>query len=311
MQFPRWTWVTSHKKVIRGVIAITVAFMGIINGLTVLLPFRPGRLELLIGFFNQIAPFAPPVWLFTHAGRTLALILGFFLCLVALGLARGKRRAWQFAIILFPLSALAHIVKGLDVEEAVMAMLLWFGVFSSRDFFCVKSDPRLTRHGIILLFLGFVLLLVYSIGGFYLLQAQFLTSRTVIEVLRSLLGHVVNLPTPELLPLTKRANWFLQSVPWLSVTALLTGMFILLRPVSARWWITYQRDSLAQMRHKALELVYSYSNHTLSFFALAPENLCYLAPNGEGIVHYRLTGNVAVVLGNPTCIPGAFELVTR
>src|SRR5262249_30204452 len=98
MQFPRWTQVTSHKKVIRGVVAITVACMGIINGLTVLIPFHRGRLELLIGFFNQIAPFAPPIWLFTHAGRTFALILGFFLCLVALGLARGKRRAWQFTI---------------------------------------------------------------------------------------------------------------------------------------------------------------------------------------------------------------------
>jgi len=88
-------------------------------------------------------------------------------------------------------------------------------------------------------------------------------------------------------------------------------MFILLRPVSARWWIAYQKKHPAQMHHKEVELVCSYSNHTLSFFALAPENLCYLAPNAEGIVHYRLTGNVAVVLGNPTCIPGAFELVTR
>lgn len=311
MQFPRWTQVTSHKKIVRGVIATTGAFMGIINGLTALLPSRQGRLELLIGFFNQIAPFAPSVWRFTHAGRTLALILGFFLCIVAVGLARGKRRAWQFALILFPLSVFAHIVKGLDVEEAVLAMLLWLGLFSSRAFFCVESDPRLTWRGIVLLLLGFMLLLVYSIGGFYLLQAQFLTSRTSIEDLRLVLGRVVNLPAPELLPLTRHASWFLQSIPWLSAAALLTGMFILLRPVSARWWIAYQKERPAQMRHQTAELICNYGDHTLTFFALDPENLCYLAPGGEGIVNYRLTSNVAVALGDPICTPGAFERVMQ
>ena len=47
------------------------------------------------------------------------------------------------------------------------------------------------------------------------------------------------------------------------------------------------------------------------FFALAPENLRYLSPNGEGLVSYRLTGNVAVVLGDPICPPEAIERVTR
>ena len=92
---------------------------------------------------------------------------------------------------------------------------------------------------------------------------------------------------------------------------LLTGMVLLLRPVGARWWATYQQERAAQMHHRARELVRRYGNQTLSFFALAPENLRYLAPNGEGLVSYRLTGNVAVVLGDPICPPEVVERVTR
>jgi len=161
VQFPLRTQIVAHKKLIREVIAVTIALMGIINGLTALLPTRPGRLELLISFFDQLAPFAPSIWPFTQTGRTAALILGFFLCLIALGLARGKRRAWQFALIVLPLSALVHLVKGLDVEEAILAVILWLIVLSSRSFFRVESDPWHVRQGIILLLVGFVLLLIY------------------------------------------------------------------------------------------------------------------------------------------------------
>jgi lysylphosphatidylglycerol synthetase-like protein (DUF2156 family) len=306
-----WTHIIPRKKGIRWSIALAVAFMGLINGLTVLLPARPGRLELLMSFLSQIAPFAPPVWPFTSTGRSAALILGFFLCLLALGLVRGKRRAWQLTIVLLPLSALAHLVKGLDAEEAILTMVLWLAVVMSKPFFRVGSDPWRARQGVVLLVLGLVLLFIYSLVGFYLLQPQFLTSGTVGEVLRLLLGRTLNRPATQLLPLTRRASWFLNSIPWLSATALLTGMFFLLRPISARWWMTYQKERLVQMRHKAVALVYRYGGHTHSFFALAPEILHYLAPHGEGVVNYRLTGNVAVVLGDPVCEPAAFERVTQ
>lgn len=59
------------------------------------------------------------------------------------------------------------------------------------------------------------------------------------------------------------------------------------------------------------ELTRSYGSHTLAFFGLAPENLHFLAPDGEGLVNYRLTRNVAVVLGDAVCAPQAFERVMR
>lgn len=121
---PLWTQDTVYTRTIRASIAAAVALMGVVNGLTVLLPIRSGRLELFIAVFDQFAPFTPFLWPAAQTGRTAALILGFFLCIVALGLARGKRRAWQFAAVLLPLSVIAHVVKGLDVEPGLPHLLL-------------------------------------------------------------------------------------------------------------------------------------------------------------------------------------------
>src|SRR5258708_28305341 len=246
-----------------------------------------------------------------QAGHTIALILGFFLLLVAGGLARGKRRAWQCAVVLLPVSALAHLAKGLDVEEAGLAMNLWFALHYCEPYFRIKSDPWHMRQGLLLLIVGGVLLVLYSLSGFYVLQTQFQFPGTFGGFIHSLLLRIVNLPATELMPLTRHASWFLASIAWLSATALFTGMFFLLRPVSVRWWLASQKDQLAQARQTEAELIRCYGGHTLAFLGLAPENLHFLAPNGEGLVNYRLTSNVAVVLGDPVCAPRAFEHVTR
>ena len=315
MQWPHWSSRAQPTRVIRAGFALAIAVIGGINGLTVLLPARPGRLALLGSLLNQLAPFAPSIWPVLSTGRTLALILGFFLLVIAFGLARGKRRAWQLALLLLPLSALAHLAKGLAVGEALLALLLWLGLLRSASFFRVASDPWRLRQGVVQLVFGALLLVVYTVSGLTLLQAQFLLPSTAGGLVRSVLLRLVQSPAGEITPLSRHAAWFLDSLPWLGGAVLLTGMVLLLRPVSARWWVAYQaayqKEQLVQMRHKAGELVRRYGNQTLSFFALAPENLLYLAPNGEGLVSYRLTGNVAVVLGDPICPPEAIERVMR
>jgi phosphatidylglycerol lysyltransferase len=71
------------------------------------------------------------------------------------------------------------------------------------------------------------------------------------------------------------------------------------------------KEQVVQVRHTEAELIRCYGGHTLAFFGLAPQNLHFLAPGGEGLVNYRLTNNVAVVLGDPVCASKAFERVTR
>lgn len=317
MQVSQLPWIKFIERIARGVpakrrlLAIGVTLMGLINGLTILLPSRPGRLALLIAFLNQAAPFSPSAFSFIHLGSTASLILGFYLLLLAFGLARGKRHAHLLTLILLPLTALAHLVKGFDVEEAAVAMLLWFALYANRSAFYVESDPYRLRQGFILLLVGFALILAYSMVGYYLLQAQFTPHSTFGSALRSSLKHISYISAHELTPATPRAIWFINSIPWLSLVALLTGMFFLLRPVSMHWWTAFQAERLAETRARAIDLLCRFGSQAHSFFAFAPDNLRHLAPGGEGVVPYRLIGNVAVLLGDPLCAPQSCERVMR
>lgn len=71
------------------------------------------------------------------------------------------------------------------------------------------------------------------------------------------------------------------------------------------------KEQRAQVCPIEAQLIRSYGDHELAFFGLAPENEHFLAPGGAGLVNYRLTSNVAVVLGDPLCAPEASEQVTR
>lgn len=308
---PLWKQNDASTKAIRVLVGTAVALLGVINGFIVLQPIRIGRLVLLFWFLDQFAPFTPSFWPVAQIGHTLALLLGFFLCMIALGLSRGKRRAWQFAVILLPLSAFAHLIKGFDFEMSILVLVLWLFILGSKSHFSVESDPWRARQGVFLLLLGFTLLLIYSVVGFYLLQGEILSTNSTAWNMYNLLERILGLPAHDLVPLTRRADWFLQSLPWLAIVALFTGMFALLRPVSARWWVMYQQERLVRSREKVMELVYHYGEQTLSFFTLAPGMLHYLDHNEEGVISYRLGGNVAVVLGDPICKPMAFERLTR
>ena len=46
--------------------------------------------------------------------------------------------------------------------------------------------------------------------------------------------------------------------------------------------------SMEQPAYTEAELIRYYGSHSLAFFGLSPENLHFLAPDGEGLVNYRL-----------------------
>lgn len=75
--------------------------------------------------------------------------------------------------------------------------------------------------------------------------------------------------------------------------------------------MVYPKEQLVPVYLPEEELIRYYGGHTLAFFGLSPENLHFLAPDGEGLVNYRLVNNVAIVLGDPVCTPEAVEHVTR
>src|SRR6266699_4145856 len=67
----------------------------------------------------------------------------------------------------------------------------------------------------------------------------------------------------------------------------------------------------AHVPSREAELMRAYGSNSLAFFGQAPQNNHFLAPDGAGLVHYRLVNKVAVVLGDPVCAPETGEQVTQ
>src|SRR5260370_11305257 len=304
--FPSRWQSTQRTSTIRFILALAIALQGVLNGLVALLPLHLGPLA-------PLAPFAPVSWAWRlfSISHDMALFLGFFLVLISVGLARGKRQAWYLAAALLPLSLLAHLLRGSGSFGTLSTLFLLLGLMASQPLFRIKSDPWRCRQGFFLLGIGWLLFFAYSASGFTLLQQQFVVKEDVEGSVRDLLLPVRHLDPSVIIPLTAHASWFLRSLSYLSALILVTGLFFLLRPISLRWWTICHKERLEALRLKAVEMVHEHGGQTLSFFALAPENLPYIAPRGEGLIHYRLSGKVATVPGDPICSSEKFEHVTR
>ena len=76
------------------------------------------------------------------------------LILLGGGIRRGHRRAWAMSLALLVLSSFLHVAKGLDIEEATVAIGLAVYLAFRRDCFPAASCPQKTRVGILTIVLG-------------------------------------------------------------------------------------------------------------------------------------------------------------
>src|SRR3979411_1128721 len=113
--------------------AALVGAVGIASSLT---PEFAGRYDLVRGVRPPGAP---------NAARVFALAFGIALIWLSRSLARRRRRAWQLAILVVIGSAVAHLAKGLDIEEAASTIVLLAALLHWRDRFTAPGDPEAAR----------------------------------------------------------------------------------------------------------------------------------------------------------------------
>ena len=117
-------------------LAWSAAAAGLISIVSALTPEAAARVDLVRGVLPPGVP---------DAARTLSLALGFGMVFLARGLARRKRRAWLLAVALVIASAVAHLAKGLDVEEATVHLVLLVALLRTRRQFVAPGDPATVR----------------------------------------------------------------------------------------------------------------------------------------------------------------------
>jgi lysyl-tRNA synthetase class 2 len=227
------------------------AFVGAIGIVSALTPEMANRVEIVQGVL-------PPGW--PEAARVLTIACGVGLIWLSRSLARRRRRAWQLAVGVVIASAVAHLAKGLDFEEATISLLLLAALVRRRRRFDVPGDPASVRP---LLGLGAALAGIAAVAGGAELRGIELSHRTG----DALLG--------------------------LAVVFGFLALYFWLRPFG------HAVAQTVGERRVARSLVDAYGSDSLSFFALRRDKNYLFSPSRRAFLAYRVVAGTALVSGDP------------
>jgi phosphatidylglycerol lysyltransferase len=264
-------------------IAWLVALMGVVNVFSALSPALHERLRLLDRFMI----------LEVRAGSRLAVTLaGFALLMVAVNLRRHKYAAWLLTMGLLILSAVGHLFKGLDYEEASLALALAAILWWMRSRFHARSDPPSVQQGIKVLLASALFTLLYGTVGFYLLAHHFHTRFDLLTALEQTVQMLIQLSPPTALPVTHFGRYFLDSIYVIAVVTLGYSLAMILRPVVIR------EPAAPAERARAAAIVAAHGRTPLARLALLPDKAYFFTPGGS-VIAFTLKGRVALALGDP------------
>ncbi len=233
------------------VVACAAALLALTGFVSSLTPDVAARSRFVTGLL-------PAGW--PSAARTLTIAISFGLLWLARGLARRKRRAWQLAVVLVVASAVTHLAKGLDFEEAGGALLALLLLLRTRRQFVAPGDPESVRP---LLQIAFAASIVGVIAALHL-EGTVAYSARVDDALALAVGV-----------LAARA------------------LILWLRPVAER------ARHIPADRRRVEALVREYGNDSLAYFALRRDKSIFFSASRRSFLAYRVVAGTAIVAGDP------------
>ena len=274
-------------------VAFLTAMMGVIDMLSAVTPSLRDRLRLL----EEYSPFSV-----STGGHLTSALAGFALILLSVSLWRRKQLGWMLTLAILIISIPAHLLKGLDYEEATLAALLAGLLIYLRPYFHARSDPPSVRQGLQILVSALAFTLLYSVLGFYLLDSHFKIHFGWWTAIRQTFVMFTQFYDPGLqsLPVTRFGKYFSDSIYIVGAVTLGYSLIMLLRPVLNR------RSPSVDEYSRAWEIVRAYGKTGLARFALLDDKDIFLTQNNS-LISYVVENRVALVLGDPIGPAEEFE----
>ncbi len=279
-----------RQALLRSVLALSVAAMGLVDLVSALVSHPPERLVAL----RHLVPTDV-----LDTSRTFTLLAGALLLVTAWGLRRGKRRAFVMAMFLCALSVPVNLLKSFDFEEATVATALLFALGVSADAFRVKSRGLAAGAVWWPTLISIAALVVYAAVGSWVLEQAYghplSVGRAFAEAWQRLtgIGEPVAI-VPHRIPLAERRilEWFLRSLPLLSATVVLAIALAALRPA------THRRRHRAEVG-QVDQLLHEHGLSSVCSFALADDADYFFSRNGRAVVAYRFESDTLLAIGDP------------
>jgi lysyl-tRNA synthetase class 2 len=266
-------------------LALVVAASGLLDVASAITPAIESRLHLIE---NATPNFVPKV------ASALVVPAGLMLVVLARGLWRRRRRAWQLTLAAVIAAAVLHLLKGLDYEEAAANVLLALALIARRHDFAGRGDPTVRIRLAARAALYAVGIVLYGVAALWINRAAadqpFTFGFALKEIGESLVGaelvgarHVTG----------EFGRWFPLSVLLLGVTAAGSLLWSWLAP-----W-RYRLSQEARERARAQALVERFGIDTLAPFALRGDKSYFFGEDERAFLAYKVVAGVAVVSGDP------------
>ncbi|MGV8976802.1 MAG: bifunctional lysylphosphatidylglycerol flippase/synthetase MprF [Cellulomonas sp.] len=270
--------------------AVGVAIVGVVGILSAVSAPLYDRLTVVL----EILPFHVP-----RAAASTLVLVSFALLLTARGLRRGQRLAWGATLALLLVSVTLNIAKGLDVEEAALALAAALWIAPHRGAFPVLPSKSAIRQAVILgvggavgaLLLGTVLSMGFGRHHHPRLGES---ARAVAE----------RLAGSSLLPLPGVGNFVTPALVAVGVGIVTSTLWVLLSPRQARH---LTGAAHVTERERARAVVAAYGGGTLDYFALRDDKDWFFA--GRSVVAHSVRRGVCLVSPDPIGPPDERELV--
>jgi lysyl-tRNA synthetase, class II len=281
------------------VVVWSARIVGLLSILSVFAPAARRRLE-------PMAWFGLPVEA-SLVGTVILATAGVGLMLLATGLRRRKRRAWQLAVLMCVVIVASHALGRHPIPPLAVAVVLLIGLLLTRREFDALPDPvgRIVALRLVvqLLAAGFVIVSAML----FFIRPTFLVGRpSAWEKFAHAALSLVGVEGP----IDFRLDWYddLTAAVGLSfgIGALLLGGYFLLRSAEPRPQLSPEDVAGIRAlleRHGAAD--------SLGYFALRQDKSVVFSASGKAAVAYRVVASVALASGDPLgdveAWPGAIE----
>jgi lysyl-tRNA synthetase, class II len=279
-------------------LAVAVFGLGLVDVISAVTPEQAERVRTL----RQVLPLS-----IAHAASATTAVAGLLLMMLGHGLRRRKRRAWRAAVLLLLLSVGLHLAKGLDAEEAVVALLLAVLLVVQRREFYAAGDPTTRwRAPLVFVTMGaasfvFGVVMLYARGG------ALVGSPSLLDRAQQALYGLVGVAGPVHFRSDRASDVIFDILLAMGMATALVTAYLALRAPEPRARLsaddeTRVRELLARQGRR----------DSLGYFALRRDKAVVCSETGKAAVSYRVVSGVMLAsgdpLGDPEAWPGAIRV---
>jgi lysyl-tRNA synthetase, class II len=273
-------------------------------------PIVASLLTFLVGVSDVVAVFESPTvheklhkvnavvpGTLTNVTHTSSVIIGLLLLMLARGLRRRKRRAWQAVVALLVFDLVIHFMHFplhfhfVSISDIVGIVLLAILLYRHQDFYAV-GDPR-TRRTAAWVFVGLVAM-DFAIGCGYLAVGPLAGTYSITQRLQDVLYELVGVYGPVQWASDQRGDLYHLLTSGLGLFTLFVTIYLFFRSARPRARLA-AADAV-----KIRELLDRYGDRdSLGYFALRDDKSVIWSPSGKAGVCYRVVSGVMLAAGDP------------